>query len=129
MFAYPDGAILHWGAIGKKRVSVMFVAKPVNHSFGMYKLIIESIVQGYDGLIFNKLWGFTKENSDYNIPIEYCSEYENEEYRFISKSIHFTNKKPWFYYKNMEEDILTKTYFEILDSLIDKYPYISQFIQ
>lgn len=122
---YPDGSILKY-PYEKYGMSGLFVIKPKNHDYDIYKFLIENY-NGYDGEIIGKLFFPFLSNKKYQIPNNYL--YNINNYLTFSKNIkgiHFNTPIKPFLFNNTEieiskQNIYFKLYFTYFDYLKNKY--------
>lgn len=101
---YPDGSILKY-PYEKYGMSGLFVIKPKNHDYDIYKFLIENY-NGYDGEIIGKLFFPFLSNKKYQIPNNYL--YNINNYLTFSKNIkgiHFNTPIKPFLFNNTEIEI------------------------
>lgn len=102
LFNYPDGAMIKDEEYG---FSGAFVFCPRNHKEEFYKCIITHC-DCFDGDLLGNLWVMTRNDPDYQIPAEFCTNFNNSnrDYEGIF-IVHFCNEtKPWLNPEEFSQD-------------------------
>lgn len=125
LFERKDGSILV--DIDNHELSSLFVFKPKNHSYSIYKFLVENY-GNFDGGIISKLWFFIKDNKEYHISSEYGFFFnlikDNSDLNSI-KAIHFVGKpKPW-----KEEELNNFNFNTKQKQLLDLYLAYKKFLK